>query len=297
MGATRMTGEDRETDGAPAPAAWPLPHEAASTAMFAVALPVAAYAEAVYLGASPAGLSALLLMGAATLLSGAYVYGRLSSMTREMREAAQAVRRLPRMCGGVHATARGIWISRSGPGGALSAAILTTAFEIEQRIDALEARTCRDVETGLMTREGLRLEIAVEINRARRTDTPVILGLIDIDRFDGIARERGAEDAGSLANTAARIIGERLRNYDRIARRDASSFLMLMPGVGPDSAMEVLSRVRDEIEDALELPNGVSAGYALLDRSDLGPDPILDRADLRLSQLRLSGGARSVEAA
>jgi hypothetical protein len=36
---------------------------------------------------------------------------------------------------------------------------------------------------------------------------------------------------------------------------------------------------------------------ATLETSDTGPEPILSRADERLKQLRLSGGARTVEAA
>ena len=290
----------RTEDGKSAPPALEAilaPREAVSTAVFAIALPVAAFVEAAYLGAATTDLSTVLLTAAATLLSGAYVYGRIASMTREMDEAAGAIRRLPRIGDRAGAPERGTWISQSDPGRNLSAAITAAAFSLEQRIDGLEARTARDIETGLLNRQGLRAELAAEINRARRSDSSLILGLIDIDDFDDYVAERGAIAAGAAINTAARIIGEKLRNYDRIARRDASSFLLLMPGAGVEPAMEALRRVRDEIERALGLPEGVSAGFAQLDISDKGPDPILDRADQRLAQLRLSGGARTVEAA
>ncbi len=273
------------------------PHEALSTAVFAISLPVAAYVEAAYLGSAPTGVSGALLIGAATALSGVYVYGRIASMTREMEEATAAVLRLPRIGDKTPAPDRRGWVSKSEPGLTLSAAITTSAFQIEKRIDSLEARTSRDIETGLLNADGLREEIAVEINRARRGGFPITLGLIDIDNFDRYVSERGSIAAGAAVNTAARIIGEKLRNYDRIARRDASSFLLLMPGAGPDTAMEALRRVRDEIERALGLPDGVSAGLALLERSDTDAGPILSRADQRLKQLRISGGARSVEAA
>lgn len=272
--------------------------EALSAAVFAVALPVAAFVEAFCLNAAPAGLSSLLLLGAATALSGVFVYGRIASMSREMKEAAAAALRLPSIGGKVKGQMRGgPWVSVSESGRTLALALTTAAFQIEARIDSLETRTARDVETGLLNRDGLRAEIAVEMNRARRANRPMTLGLIDIDNFDRYVSARGVIAAGAVVNTAARIIGARLRNYDRIARRDASCFLLLMPGASAPTAIEVLRRVRDDIEDALGLPDGVSAGIALLDRSDSGPDPILDRADLRLKQLRLSGGARTVEAA
>lgn len=273
------------------------PQEALSTAIFAIALPVAAFVEATYLGSATAGLSAALLIGAATTLSGVYVYGRIASMAREMEEATEAVRRLAQIGDKTPAPAPRAWMSKSEPGLMLSEAVATAAFKIDQRIDSLEARTSRDIETGLLNADGLRAEIAVEINRARRAGFPVTLGLIDIDNFDRYVGERGSIAAGAAVNTAARIIGEKLRNYDRIARRDASSFLLLMPGAGPETAMEALRRVRDEIERALGLPDGVSAGLALLDKSDKDSEPILRRADEMLRQLRLSGGARSVEAA
>ncbi len=251
------------------------PHEAISTTIFAIALPVAAYITATYLDNAPAGVAAILLVVAATGLSGAYVYGRIESLAREMNEAAAATLRLPRIGDKIPAAGPRAWVSSREPGRRLSAAITTAAFQIEQRIDALEARTARDVETGLLNRDGLRIEIMAEINRARRSDQPLTLGMIDIDDFGAFVSERGMITAGAAANTAARIIGGQLRNYDRIARRDGSSFLLLMPGVGKETATDILRRVRDEIECALALPNGASAGLASLDRSDVGADPVL----------------------
>ncbi len=283
-------------DDAPSEASF-RPREAISTAVFATALPIAAFAEAAYLGAAPTGLSGVLLFSAATALSGAYVYGRIESMSREMLEAASAARRLPNIGSKIKRTARGSWVSQSRPGRRLSTALTTAAFQIEARIDVLEARTARDIETGLLNRDGLSVEIAAEINRARRTNQPVTLGLIDIDNFDRYVSERGSIAAGAAVNIAARIIGGRLRNYDRIARRDASCFLLLLPGASSETSMEILRRVRDDIEQALCLPDGVSAGLATVEMSDTGPEPILGRADERLKQLRMSGGARTVDAA
>jgi len=288
--------ESAPDDAAPPPAL--RSSEAVSTAVFAAAMPVWAFAEAAFLGSAPTTLSATLLIVAVCALAGAYVYGRIDSMAREMNEAAAAALRLPRIGAKIPAPRRGgPWVSRSEPGRKLAEALTTAAFQIEGRIDSLEARTARDVETGLLNRDGLRAEIAVEMNRARRTNQPMTLGLIDIDGFDHYVSQRGAIAAGAAVHAAARLIGGRLRNYDRIARRDASSFLLLLPGAGPEAAAEILRRLRDDIERALGLPGGVSAGMALLDRSDKGPEPILDRADLRLGQLRMSGGARTVEAA
>jgi diguanylate cyclase (GGDEF)-like protein len=290
----------QQVDAAPdvtAPEVTIRPREAIATAVFAVALPIAAFAEAAFLDTAPTGLAAVLLIGAAATLSGAYVYGRIESMSREMNEAAAAARRLPKIGSKIERPTGGPWMSKSNPGRNLAIALTTAAFQIEMRIDALETRTARDVETGLLNRDGLSIEIAAEINRARRSNQPVTLGLVDIDKFDRYVSERGSIAAGAAVNIAARIIGGRLRNYDRIARRDASCFLLLLPGASAQTSMEILRRVRDDIEQALGLPDGVSAGMATLETSDTGPEPILSRADERLKQLRLSGGARTVEAA
>jgi diguanylate cyclase (GGDEF)-like protein len=132
------------------------------------------------------------------------------------------------------------------PGGVLrllaaQAAVAIEHASLRSRVDAL---ALSDPHTGLMTRRVWDEELPRELARARRSESPVSVAVLDIDHMSAFNMLRGERDGDMLIKeTAARWRNE-LREIDVLARLDGTEFGVLLPGCGLGEAVEVLDRVR-----------------------------------------------------
>jgi diguanylate cyclase (GGDEF)-like protein len=95
-----------------------------------------------------------------------------------------------------------------------------------------------------MTRRVWDEELPRELARARRSESPVSVAVLDIDHMSAFNMLRGERDGDMLIKeTAARWRNE-LREIDVLARLDGTEFGVLLPGCGLGEAVEVLDRVR-----------------------------------------------------
>ncbi len=124
---------------------------------------------------------------------------------------------------------------------AAQAAVAIEHASLRTRMGAL---ALSDSLTGLGTRRAWEDELPRELARARRSDTPVAVAVIDIDHMSAFNMLRGEREGDRLIKeTASRWRGE-LREVDYIARLDGTEFGLLLPGCGLGEAVEVLDRVR-----------------------------------------------------
>ena len=124
---------------------------------------------------------------------------------------------------------------------AAQAAVAIEHASLRSRMGAL---ALSDSLTGLGTRRAWDDELPRELARARRSDTPVAVAVIDIDHMSAFNMLRGEREGDRLIKeTASRWRGE-LREVDYIARLDGTEFGLLLPGCGLGEAVEVLDRVR-----------------------------------------------------
>jgi diguanylate cyclase (GGDEF)-like protein len=124
---------------------------------------------------------------------------------------------------------------------AAQAAVAIEHAGLRTRMNALQLS---DSLTGLATRRVWDEELPRELARARRSDSPLVLAVIDIDHMGAFNMVRGEREGDRLIKeTASRWRGE-LREVDTLARLEGTEFGILLPGCALGEAVDVLDRVR-----------------------------------------------------
>lgn len=157
-----------------------------------------------------------------------------------------------------------------------------------------------DSLTGAVNRQAFFRMLAQEYERAKRTGENCTLALADIDHFKSINDTYGHLSGDRVLQAVAHSLYRGLRKYDCVCRFGGEEFLMFMPGVSAEQAMDILDRVRDTIartpirlEDGTEVTITTSFGVAALDIRR-PPDISIERADRALYQAKESGRNRVV---
>jgi len=164
---------------------------------------------------------------------------------------------------------------------AAQAAIAIEHAGLRARVRAL---ALTDALTGLVTRRVFEEELPRELARARRSDTPLSIAVVDLDHMSAFNMLRGEGEGDRLIKETGSCWRGELREVDVLARLDGAEFALILPGCGLGEAVEVLDRVRGAT------PRGqtASAGVARWD----GEEPaelLLLRAQDALATAKSSG--------
>ena len=164
----------------------------------------------------------------------------------------------------------------------------------------LELQSRTDVLTGLLNRRALDLTVTREIARARRSNVPLSIILLDLDSFKSI-NDRYGHDAGDHAlSMAAHRLTECLRSIDLIARIGGEEFVMFLPDATLPIALEVAERLRHCVRDLVVHYQGKqirlsgSFGVTELTPGDLTWEDMMRRADLALYRAKAEGKDRVI---
>ncbi len=124
-------------------------------------------------------------------------------------------------------------------------------------VNVIDEQVRTDQATGVATRQRWNEEFPLALERARRTERPVAVAMLDLDQFDPndtnghLARAR-------LLSHAARAFAGRLREGDLIARYHGEQFGLILHGCGADAAREIIDRVREALPKGQMLSAGVT---------------------------------------
>ena len=166
----------------------------------------------------------------------------------------------------------------------LLAAQAAVAIEHAGLRSRMTALALSDSLTGLSTRRVWDDELPRELARARRSDTPVSVAVVDIDHMSAFNMLRGEREGDRLIKETGSRWRAELREVDNLARLEGTEFGILLPGCALGEAVDVLDRVR------AATPRGqtASAGVARWD----GEEPaelLLARAMDALAAAKESG--------
>jgi diguanylate cyclase len=120
----------------------------------------------------------------------------------------------------------------------------TYAHAVGEASRQLHEMATTDALTGLANRRRM-LEIAAhEIGRAKRAYQSISILLLDIDHFKSINDRFGHAGGDNILRAVTHILGKTIRGQDYIARWGGEEFLVLMPGVGIETARAAAERIR-----------------------------------------------------
>jgi len=174
--------------------------------------------------------------------------------------------------------------------------------ELQQRYDEIEALQSRlkeqaisDALTGLLNRHHLSDTLPKEIARAKRGGYPITLIMLDIDGFKQVNDMYGHDAGDNMLMALGDIIRKRIRFEDFAYRFGGEEFLLILPGLEMDIAIERAEQLRQSFEN-YEMEFGemlisatLSAGVATYPLHGKNQDELLRAADQALYAAKADG--------
>lgn len=177
-----------------------------------------------------------------------------------------------------------------------AAARMSVEEQLRKKQQQLFYMANSDQLTGVWNRFKLERVGNDEILRSRRYRYPLSLLFLDLDDFKEINDEHGHHVGDKLLKSVAKLLGENLRQSDRLFRWGGEEFLILAPHTGPEQARELAEKLRKIIASTqfpYECSVTVSIGVATLcGEEDL--EGLIRRADKALYHAKEQGRNRIV---
>ncbi len=162
--------------------------------------------------------------------------------------------------------------------------------------DASQAAS-RDPLTGLFNRRHLLAQAPAVAELVASQRTKVVLCMIDIDHFKSINDRHGHAVGDTVLRTLAKVMTERLREGDCVARLGGEEFVAMLRGCDLHAGRCVADMLREAIAAAVigtaagDLRISVSIGVAQWTPGEGLPD-VMNRADLALYRAKRQGRNR-----
>ncbi len=183
---------------------------------------------------------------------------------------------------------------QNGEFGALWSLIDLT--ELHEAKQAITHQAMHDTLTNLPNRRALELWIPQAIARARRKQTVVAVGLLDLDEFKPVNDNYGHAAGDQLLRELAIRLQSRLREADFVARLGGDEFIIVLEDIDDMRAAEQLRIALNRLHQAVETPFEVacgqwakidmSMGIALYPHDSDEADGLIRKADATLYQLK-----------
>ncbi len=100
-----------------------------------------------------------------------------------------------------------------------------------------------DALTGTNNRAFFDKHFTLELERARRSDSPLTLVIADLDHFKSINDQYGHQAGDRILQLVARCLKDQLRRIDHVCRIGGEEFALILPVTSPEAGGEVLARL------------------------------------------------------
>ena len=126
------------------------------------------------------------------------------------------------------------------------------------------------------------MELESEVTRARKTQQPLVLAFVAVDRLKAINDSRGRAAGDRLLLEVVETLREALRSYDLIIRYADDEFACVISGLSMAAAKKQLALVSAALADGSER-GSITVGLAELGPDD-APEDVVARADALLNR-------------
>ena len=172
---------------------------------------------------------------------------------------------------------------------------------LEQELEQVSELVREDQLTRTLNRRGMEDVLQREITRSNRTQSPLCIGLLDIDNFK-LFNDLLGHKAGDLALMhVSETIKAALRPTDAVARYGGEEFLLVLPATHIHEGVDILQRLQRLLVQKLFVYDGeeiiitFSAGVAMRGPNETAEEAI-GRADQAMYQAKAAGKNRVVKA-
>lgn len=129
------------------------------------------------------------------------------------------------------------------------AAIVSACFRNAVSRQQITSLIMLDPLTHISNLRGFEHDIAREIARARRSNQPVSVLVMDVDEYDELHDHYGETRGQFVLKKVAERISSDMRATDLMARLSRSRLAVLIPGSGESLAEDIAQRMRGDIEE------------------------------------------------
>ncbi len=198
-------------------------------------------------------------------------------------------------------------VLRTGPSGqdiaALRRALVLGGIGIRnaRRHRALSRGETVDEITGLAGPNRFRAELDQELARARRSQRPVSVLLVDLDHFKAVNEAHGRLVGSSLLAEVGAILQHTVRTVDLASRWTGDTFALLLPETDRAGALVVAGRLQSilrasqlEVLANAPLELTASVGIAVFDGPTTDPERLIREAEARMRHAQESGTDEAV---
>ena len=113
-----------------------------------------------------------------------------------------------------------------------------------ERMRSLRALMARDSLTGLYNHSTILQMLDSALARARRDGSQLSFCMIDVDHFKSVNDNYGHQTGDQVLLALARVLRQRLRSTDLIGRYGGEEFCVVLDGIDPEAAKQVIDQLR-----------------------------------------------------
>lgn len=175
--------------------------------------------------------------------------------------------------------------------------------ELEVANKRLKKLSITDGLTELFNHRHVHELLRDEFERSRRSEEPLAVVMIDLDRFKAVNDTYGHPTGDVVLYETARILRETAREIDMVGRYGGEEFIAILPNTDEEEGARFAERVRQAVEAHLyrdeqnEIRMTCSSGVASFPAEGVeSPEELLKNADEALYLAKESGRNRVVRA-
>jgi diguanylate cyclase (GGDEF)-like protein len=173
--------------------------------------------------------------------------------------------------------------------------LLATALHNAYVFQKMQQQSITDGLTGIKTRRFFNESLQSEWKRASRSGRPFSIVLIDLDKFKTINDSMGHLEGDLVLARVGRILEQKSRQSNVVARYGGDEFVILMPETGVEQAQILSERLRlwiatDTMLNERQITG--SFGVATFPAHGASAEDILRIADMGMYNAKRSGGNR-----
>jgi diguanylate cyclase (GGDEF)-like protein len=159
-----------------------------------------------------------------------------------------------------------------------------------------EVRAATDALTGLPNNRAVRDTLKRMVAQASRSQTPMAVALLDLDRFKQINDTYGHGRGDEVLAVVAHAMSGAVREGDFVGRYGGEEFVIALPDTGLEGALTAAEKIRVAIEQislpSIDRPITASVGVAMLPDDGHDTDMLVRNADRALYDAKSKGRNR-----